>query len=88
MKNGTIVIFRKWSNGNIIALFPEIPADIDKKFCQSYEHVGQHGGADYQHVIRSTKAATVDEYSELLQELEQIGYDDLIIRKKFIRTWK
>ena len=83
MKKGTIVIFRKWSNGSIIALLPEIPADTEGKLCQSYEHIGQHGGADYRGVIGRIKAAKPDEFAELLQELEMIGYDDLVVRKRF-----
>ena len=40
----TVVVFRKWkTNGDIIALFPELPADNEGYLCDSYEHVGQHG---------------------------------------------
>jgi hypothetical protein len=86
MKNGTVVIFRKWRNGDIIALFPEISTDVHNWFCQSYEHVGQHGSADYSGVVYNTVPATPDEYCNLLQELKAIGYDDLIVRKRFNRT--
>ena len=27
--------------------FPELPADLRLFYCDAYEHVGQHGGADY-----------------------------------------
>lgn len=77
----TQVIFRKWRDtGEIIALFPEIKAGHG--LCDSYMHTGQHGGAGYNHVIRKTTLATPEEYATLLAELELIGYDDLLIRKK------
>jgi hypothetical protein len=70
------VIFRKWyrrqDGTGIIALFPDSP------WCNglvtSFEHVGQHGGADYQGVIRRTRAATEDDYASLKRELEASPY--------------
>jgi hypothetical protein len=41
----------------------------------SYEHIGQHGGADYQGVIDRTVPATEAEYSGLKRELEGTGYN-------------
>ena len=39
-----VVVFRKWRNGfGVIALFPEIPADLYGYYCESYESIGQHG---------------------------------------------
>jgi hypothetical protein len=70
----TVVIFRKWSNGDILALFPEIPADNIGYECSAYEHIGQHGAANYGFCIQSTKPASISEAKELKQELEQIGY--------------
>ena len=69
---GERVIFRKWDNGDICALFPDIPAGGG--YCQSYEHIGQHGGADYGHVIRSTIPARPAEFAELARELRGLGY--------------
>jgi hypothetical protein len=77
---GTKVILRKWLtqfDNLIIALFPEIPADVYGMHCTSYEHIGQHGAADYQHVIQNTNPALPREYADLLAELREIGYDDL-----------
>lgn len=72
----TKVIFRKWkTNGDIIALFPEVPADNIGNLCSSYEHIGQHGGADYNLVVfYKTKPATPEEYADLKKELETLGY--------------
>ena len=82
------VIFRKWAskddwNGrDIIALFPTIPADYDGLTCQSYMHVGQHGAANPQGLIRETKSATPEEYKELMTELHKIGYRNLKVYKR------
>lgn len=74
--NADVVVFRRWRDGfGIVALFPEIPADIDGRYCQSYEHIGQHGGADYHGVIMATKPVRPKEYTDLAEELRQIGYN-------------
>ncbi len=71
----TKVVFRKWCNGSIVALFPQVPSDIAGIYCSSYEHVGQHAGADYTGVVMRTTPATPDEYRDLAQELKRIGYN-------------
>ena len=71
----TKVIFRKWrKDEEVIALFPEIPADYEGHLCQSYARVGQHGGADRLLVMRMTVPAKLGEYTALKQELEGLGY--------------
>ena len=55
-------------------LFPEIPADLYGQYCDSYEHVGQHGGADYHGVIMNTRPANTEESADLVEELTRIGY--------------
>lgn len=74
MDNADLVIFRKWRNGGVIALFPELPADIHGRYCDAYEHVGQHGGADYHGVIQQTKPCSLNEAADLASELRTIGY--------------
>lgn len=79
----TTVIFRKWPNGDIIALFPEDPSDNTGKFCSSYEHIGQHGGADASGVIGDTRPAKPAEYADLKAELEAAPYNyRLRVRQK------
>jgi len=82
----TLVVFRYWykpkDNPGVIALFPEI--DEGNYYCSSYQHVGQHGDADYQGVIAATRPASESEYRDLKQELESLGYN-LLIRTKYIR---
>jgi hypothetical protein len=70
-----VVVFRKWRDGfGIIALFPEIPTDLYGYYCESYEHIGQHGGADYHGVVMNTVPANTVEYADLFEELTRIGY--------------
>lgn len=82
----TSVVFRKYkSDGSIIALFPGLPASNYGADITSYQHIGQHGAAspfaDYDTVL-----ATPEEYGSLLSELKQIGYDDLVVRTRIVRT--
>ena len=76
----TKVIFRKFSNGEVLALFPEIVAVRIGYLCQSYIHVGQHGAADPSIVYR-TKLAKPDEYKDLYKELTDIGYNLKVIKR-------
>lgn len=81
------VIFRVWRtkqllDATVIALFPDIPFDREGHVT-SYEHVGQHGGADYAHVIRATRPANQSEYAALKRELEdQIGYRLKVVKRR------
>lgn len=79
------VVFRKWKrSGDIIALFPHEEWIVPNKILvMSYEHIGQHGGADYSLVIKQTVPATEKEYAELKNELENIGYKLKVIKRKF-----
>lgn len=83
-KEKTTVIFRKWKvqtdPGDIIALFPWVEESPGR--CSSFEHVGQHGRADYCGVIRLTTPATPAEYADLKRELEQYYGYNLTIRKR------
>tara|TARA_Y100000310_G_C20220314_1_gene595447 strand:- start:283 stop:561 length:279 start_codon:yes stop_codon:yes gene_type:complete len=79
----TPVIYRKYKqNGDILALFPSIPHDHNGYYCESYQHIGQHGGADYVHCIGITTPATPAEYADLHAELIRVGYDDLKVYQR------
>ncbi len=73
----TKVIFRTWNAEphTVIALFPREPGDSNPETCMSYEHIGQHGAAHFVQVMGATHRASKREYTELLTELESIGYD-------------
>ena len=79
----TQVIFRKdtpKNGGDVFALFPDLEGS--PYHCMCYQHVGQHGSADYNGCIAVSKPATPTEYADLLAELVSIGYDDLKIRQR------
>lgn len=78
------VIFRKFKDGNIIALFPSMPWGENKNNCMSYQHIGQHGEASID-IISDTIPAKQEEYNSLLHELQQT-YDDLRVYQK-IQDW-
>ena len=80
----TEVMFRrlKWEHGdNIMALFP-YEIENHNGDVMSYMHIGQHGSANYNHCIDSTIPATPDEYKDLLKELETIGYNLKIVKRR------
>jgi hypothetical protein len=78
----TIVVFRRFRGKylGIIALFPELPSDTYGYRCESYMHVGQHSGADYELVIEGTRPVPDprhrpdQETRELMAELQGLGY--------------
>ena len=75
MDKADIVGFRRWRDcGSIIALFPALPADLYGDYCDAYEAVGQHGGADYHGVIQHTTPCSIEESADLATELRRIGY--------------
>lgn len=73
----TRMIFRTFrKGGDVIALMPDLTHSAFANGGQvtSYQHLGQHGGADYPHVMRATRPATDEEVAPLLRELTSIGY--------------
>lgn len=77
----TKVIFRKFKNGEIIALFPELKEG--RGLILSYMHIGQHGDASPE-IVRDTKPATREQFTPLYNELTDIGYR-LEVRKRLTR---
>ena len=73
----TVVIFRKFKLGDVVALFPELltsRSNNGEQFILSYMHVGQHSDASPT-LINSLSPATANEYRDLKNELISIGYD-------------
>ena len=66
------VIFRKFPEGDVIALFPE--QDQGRGLITSYMKIGQHGDAA-KSLITELEPASKEEYAELAAELGRIGYD-------------
>jgi len=77
------VVIRVWKDDpdDVFALFPTDPADIDGRYCGCYQHVGQHGSADYYHCIRNSRPATHREAAPLLAELRRIGYRPHVLQR-------
>lgn|SRR4030067_2508294 len=76
----TQVIFRYWRN-DVIALFPYEIADM-KGNCLSYQHIGQHGAANYSAIVYESRPATPTEYAAIQSELEKLGYNLEIIHRR------
>lgn len=79
----TPVVFRVWrDSGSVLALFPTIDEGHFYFHCASYEHVGQHGVADYAYCIQRTRPAKPAEYAALKRELTQRGYNLRVYARK------
>jgi hypothetical protein len=79
----TIVVFRKWNDGSILALFPDERVDY-RGNCGCYAHIGQHSAADYKSCIAASKPAKPSEYAALQRELESPPYNyRLLVRKRY-----
>lgn len=80
----TVVIFRKFSDGEVIALFPY---EVCFRYgsCMSYMHIGQHSEASLNGLTADNKLATKDEYQDLYQELISIGYT---LKVQYKVNWK
>jgi hypothetical protein len=81
----TPVVFRVWreresERTSVLALFPTI--EWGPGMCSSYEHVGQHSGADYAGCIARTRPAKPAEYAALKRELTQRGYNLRVYARK------
>lgn len=81
MSDATRVIFMKFHNDEVIAIFPYIVGDMNPGTCQSYMHFGQHGACDPHGIVHGTSPCLPDEYADLKKELEQIGYELEVISK-------
>jgi hypothetical protein len=85
------VMIRKFkSTGELIALFPTEFHYHNE--CSSYLIVGQHGGANYEHVLKQTCLANKNEQKIMLKELKKVGYTDLKVsyRRQYddIEMWR
>jgi hypothetical protein len=83
------VIFRKFADGDVIAIFPELAGTNDPWTCLDYMHIGQHGSGDVD-FYSTLKPATPAEYAPLYNELRGIyetGKDavELKVAKRFSR---
>lgn len=75
------VVFRTYSDGSVIALFPS--EAWGNGLVSSFMHIGQHGGADYDGVVSVTRPSTPEESAPVQRELEAAPYEyTLNVRKR------
>lgn len=79
----TKVMFRKYRKApkEIVAVFPYLVFSPSGD-CTCYQHVGQHGEANYFVMLNITVPATEEEAAPLRRELESIGYNLAVIKKR------
>ena len=65
-------IYREF-DGETIALWPDTIADMQRN-CMSYLHVGQHGAANYKHVMKNSIPSKAEYIKILRKELLTRGY--------------
>ena len=82
----TQVLFRVGKDGIVFALMPYELADITGSV-MSYQHLGQHGSADYDYCLRTSKNATTEQALSLYKELEGIGYNLEVIKRRNYKTY-
>jgi len=82
----TKVIFRKFPDGEVIALFPELPGDNSVLNCLNYMHNGQHGSGKA--TLEGTKPIKFADnmtafyrMEALKRELTAIGYNLTIVSR-------
>lgn len=71
LAGGITVYFRKFPEGDIIALWDDNSTNIG--FISSYQHIGQHSEASPE-LLDELETASPEEYKPLLDELENRGY--------------
>jgi hypothetical protein len=79
----TEVQFRKFKDGDIIAVFPYEIAATGKQnvLIMSYMHIGQHSGCSW-NINQITTPAKQSEYNELYKELVSLGYNLKVIKRR------
>lgn len=87
------VIFRAERSGDfkgdVTAVFPTLPGTSDPWTCTAYAHVGQHSICNREWYA-TTRAATPDEYADLLAELRGIyerDDDADAVRLEVVQRW-
>lgn len=72
------VVFRKFKDGEVIALFCDTANDCNPGCVMSYMHVGQHSEAS-RNLGQNLRLASPEEYAPLLRELRAI-YKPVVVR--------
>ena len=79
VKNGTF----KDSEGEVFAMFPYLfEHQHNPDIVMGYQRVGQHSVHDYPYCVDNSEPATEEEYASLKQELEDIGYNLKVLKRR------
>ena len=78
----TEMLFRIESDGQILAVMPYEIGSPKANNVMCYAHIGQHSSCDYYYVLEKTKPASFEQYKNLKDELEDIGYNIQVIHKR------
>ena len=82
----TEVIFRREADGQILAVFPYEISD-PKGSVTVFTHREQHHQASYDYCVNNCKPAKVNQYSDLFEELESIGYNLKVIKRRSYKKY-
>jgi len=76
MSAKTVTHFRRFREGDLIALFPYEAATRDARMCVSYQFMGEHGPADYEGILKITRPVKSrhPDAIELAKRLRSRGY--------------
>ena len=71
-------------SGDVTAVFPDILSDPigsykPRNFVMCYDIIGQHSDCDLNNIKTDTVPATEEEYREILDEIQKVGYIDPIV---------
>ena len=78
-KHITEVVFRI-DDYSVFALLPyEISSGY---YVVTYQHNGQHSGADYKNCILQSKPAVLEQYNNLFKEMTNLGYNLKVVTKQ------
>ena len=66
----------KDSENEVFAYFPDLVWCATNKTC--YAHIGQHS-ACHPNYVKECKEANLPQYLDLFNELQSIGYNDLVL---------
>lgn len=69
------VFFRKFPEGDTIAIFPDEMADLNGNV-MSYQKIGQHGACSPE-LLKELDIPSYEDALLLFKELEKCGYDNL-----------
>ena len=70
----TYTEFRKFDDGDVIAIFPDLAYNSYSSLVTSYQTIGQHGAASIE-LLDDLDVPTKEESAELIAELARIGYN-------------